>query len=294
MICHSFISCWAMNILPFSIAALLSAVGSVCLMISLHRLLQGRPAKLLIRQLRHLAASNLLAALFFEVWSLTPLVQFLGMGLSFPNHQLDNACRAIRWTTTLGHQVARLSEVHIALACFACTCRCPRLLSVLHRPLRWLWLIAALLTTLVVRGSSLYWHPSFGCSFQSTEGIAVDSFSMVAVFVICIVAYLISAFQGRTSPFVARRRVLDRSGLYVLVAICTYGPFVLWCSMLAYAQPPPRHRPLPPGHPDPHPHPHPEPPPHHHPPGPGPHPLLFAICWTLFELNGAANAAAFL
>lgn len=193
---------------------------------------------------------------------LLPLLHFIGVKTSDQHPDLVGLCNGVHLASLLGHQVSRLVEVHIALACLACTCRRRVILVLLGRGLIIVWPLGALLALPAVRANDWYLDPEWKCNWRSDVGFLHSSVSIVAVFVICAGAYLLTVVKAQTTGRAARHRVLKRTQLYTLATLVTYGPFVVWSILRLNGTMTSRS-------------------------------ILLHISWTLSELNGATNAVLY-
>lgn len=260
-------SCWFIFYCPFLVASCVSGVASTCMLVWMHRLLRGRPAKLMLRQLWHLALSDLFSAVFSALWSLHPLV---GMMLrehdgKRPEHprSISVWCIGARVTWRSGNQVSRLVEIHIALSCLACVCRRTRFLNCRYHSFILLWLLGILISTVLVLQSQFYWDSADGfCNWVHAGGFEIDGLLLLVEFVVSVSAYAMSVIVIRRSGGnAAHCRILRRTKLYIISSAVTFAPFVLWSLVpetFTYLNT-----------------------------------VLYVIAFTLMELNGFTNTCAY-
>lgn len=217
------------QLLPFT-ASCASGVTSAYLLYFLNRLPPFRRAKLLSRQLTHLAAADLLYSLVQVFsWGLNIGMAADWMHGGMPNALKPHFCDAEIFVSQVGGEASLIIECHLALTFVASIFKSTCALRLLSRCLPFVWVVAAVLAVASPAIVQPFWDEKRGTSCSRTNKDWISFVSILTVFVVCLVCYVMSTWHVIfTAGAAVRGSVGSRARTYLLAAVLACTPLALY------------------------------------------------------------------
>lgn len=120
-----------------------------------------------------------------------------------------------------------LFEAHLALAFAASASKSPRALGLLSRSVPLSWLLGALLAVAILVTSQPVWQgDDYACHHLSR--MWVKMVTTLAIFIVCLVCYVISSCYVLTSGEAVQRSISVRAQTYVVIAMVFMAPMIVY------------------------------------------------------------------
>lgn len=210
--------------------AFVSGVCSAFLLCRLRRVHRARKSRLLIRQLQHLAAGNLLNTFWGVLYMALNLsaMEFEGLQHMSPNAGLA-ICVVTNYLQDMGSWTSLLVECHMAVAFAASIYGASWVLEAASAVLVYVWVVGPLAAVVEMGLTGQAWdkkaHEDGVACLVYRDDYFFSIFILLGV-IVCFSCYIASIVSISGAGQAVQRSVWRRAQLYPLVALITYMPFV--------------------------------------------------------------------
>lgn len=208
------------------IATCSSGVASTFLLCRLQRLAATQRKRMLVRQLMHLAAANLLYSISEAGLLSTGIAIWIDPEMG--NDYAPNAiCVLTVAVENVGTYVTLMIECHMAVAFATSIYGSSKTMHTMYALLVYIWPVSLLLSPLDTWSVDVGWSTDEGGCYGERKDYMFGVLSTIG-FLVCFSSYIISsAVVGRAGRAV-QRSVWSRAKLYPAVALVTLGPITIY------------------------------------------------------------------
>lgn len=212
------------QIVPLS-AACVSGVASTFLLWRLRKLAATRQRRLLVRQLTHLAAGNLLYSIPEALLLLVGIILW-DHPAAASNSAKTGMCICMIGIENVGGYVMLLVECQMAVAFVTSISGSSRTMHVMYTLLVYIWPVCLLLSALDTWLVQVVWKDSEGGCYGKQDWM-FGIFSATG-FLVCLGCYVVSSVVVGRAGRQVQRAVWSRARQYPAVAIVTLGPITIY------------------------------------------------------------------
>lgn len=220
----SILNLWV-QIVPL-IAACASGVASSFLMYRLHKFAAAQRKNMLVRQLMHLAAANLLYSIQ-EILMLSIGIAIWIDPSMFGHSSKSEMCVFSLGVSCLGCFVTLLMECHMAVAFATSIFGNRKTMHTMYTLLVYIWPLGVLLAILDTWLTKVRWDADAGGCYGENKDYV---FTVLAImgFLLCLSCYIISSVVVSRAGQAVQCAVWNRARRYPIVALVTLGPILVY------------------------------------------------------------------